>query len=386
MATDFVKDSLVLNGPVKLSKRDYPLDIRTRIETITDVPNIPLPFVGMIFYVKDENEYYRVVSLKSKLVAGKPQEDAQIKSYEKLVKLAGYATEDYVNAAIEEAQQEPGAQGEKGDKGDPGADGKSAYEIAVINGFVGTETEWLASLKGADGAQGEKGDKGDPGADGVQGEQGPEGPQGIQGEKGDKGDAFTYADFTQEQLAALKGEKGDKGDTGAQGPQGIRGEKGETGDFNIGQTYDNLNTDDKTVLGAINELCGLLSKLIPADGTADTMFYGYIPYSVSGVIDNYNQITKDMITRSGDTVKEVPVERVGKVSVGTATEGSLVIVAIPAVYKFNVTKDNGLGGKVAFTTDGVVGSNGSDVVFNGIQYRIYGEMMLVDGEIFVYID
>ena len=29
-----------------------------------------------------------------------------------------------------------------------GAEGKSAYEIAVKNGFVGTETEWLASLKG----------------------------------------------------------------------------------------------------------------------------------------------------------------------------------------------------------------------------------------------
>lgn len=31
-----------------------------------------------------------------------------------------------------------------------GADGKSAYEIAVANGFTGTESDWLASLKGAD--------------------------------------------------------------------------------------------------------------------------------------------------------------------------------------------------------------------------------------------
>ena len=52
------------------------------------------------------------------------------------------------------------------------------------------------------------------------------GPQGIQGEKGD---AFTYSDFTEEQLASLKGEKGDKGDKGDTGPQGIQGEKGETG-------------------------------------------------------------------------------------------------------------------------------------------------------------
>ena len=32
-----------------------------------------------------------------------------------------------------------------------GADGKSAYEIAVEHGYVGTETEWMASLKGEPG-------------------------------------------------------------------------------------------------------------------------------------------------------------------------------------------------------------------------------------------
>lgn len=35
-----------------------------------------------------------------------------------------------------------------------GNDGKSAYEIAVKNGYTGTEAQWLASLKGADGADG----------------------------------------------------------------------------------------------------------------------------------------------------------------------------------------------------------------------------------------
>ena len=35
-----------------------------------------------------------------------------------------------------------------------GTAGKSAYEIAVDNGFVGTETEWLESLKGAEGTNG----------------------------------------------------------------------------------------------------------------------------------------------------------------------------------------------------------------------------------------
>lgn len=42
----------------------------------------------------------------------------------------------------------------KGADGYQGEDGKSAYEIAVEEGFSGTEEEWLASLKGEDGTQG----------------------------------------------------------------------------------------------------------------------------------------------------------------------------------------------------------------------------------------
>lgn len=65
--------------------------------------------------------------------------------------------------------------------GGTGADGKSAYEIAVDNGFIGTEVEWLASL---------------------QGEAGPEGPEGTQGPAG----VFDYSSniqrFRIESLAA----------------------------------------------------------------------------------------------------------------------------------------------------------------------------------------
>ena len=39
--------------------------------------------------------------------------------------------------------------GEQGIQGNPG---KSAYEVAIENGFTGTEQEWLDSLKGEDGA------------------------------------------------------------------------------------------------------------------------------------------------------------------------------------------------------------------------------------------
>lgn len=56
-----------------------------------------------------------------------------------------------------------------GVKGDPG---KSAYQIAVENGFQGTEQEWLDSLIGPIGPQGPQGE---------QGIQGPQGAQGIPG-------------------------------------------------------------------------------------------------------------------------------------------------------------------------------------------------------------
>lgn len=82
----------------------------------------------------------------------------------------------------------------------------SAYAIAVKHGYTGTEEDWLASLKGSTGP---------------------------------KGDAFTYDDFTPEQLAALQGPKGEtgaegpKGDTGAQGQQGPKGDPGPKGDDNV---------------------------------------------------------------------------------------------------------------------------------------------------------
>ena len=58
---------------------------------------------------------------------------------------------------------------------------------------------------------------------------GPQGPQGEVGPQGEKGDAFTYEDFTTEQLEALRGPQGEQGVQGPQGEQGPVGEKGTDG-------------------------------------------------------------------------------------------------------------------------------------------------------------
>ena len=71
---------------------------------------------------------------------------------------------------IVDADGETSAMLHHGANGEKGTDGKSAYQIAVEQGYQGSESDWLSSLKG---------DKGDPGDRGL---------QGIPGEKGEKGD------------------------------------------------------------------------------------------------------------------------------------------------------------------------------------------------------
>lgn len=60
-------------------------------------------------------------------------------------------------------------------------DGQSAYALAVQLGYTGSESAWIASLKGA------KGDKGDTGAQGPKGATGATGPQGPTGATGARG-------------------------------------------------------------------------------------------------------------------------------------------------------------------------------------------------------
>lgn len=92
-----------------------------------------------------------------------------------------------------------------------GADGDSAYQVAVNNGFIGTEEAWLESLQGTDGVDGINGTNG---LDGKDGKDGVDGLNGLDGVKGDTG---------------AQGEQGLQGLQGEQGIQGVQGETGATG-------------------------------------------------------------------------------------------------------------------------------------------------------------
>lgn len=165
----------------------------------------------------------------------------------------------------------------QGPKGEPG---KTAYQHAVDNGFVGTEQEWLASLKGEKGdtgevgpqgpqgvkgdtgLQGPKGDKGEPGDKGETGLQGPQGPQGPKGDPGETGPQGPQGDKGDPGAQGLQGPKGPKGEQGIQGLQGERGEKGDPGrdgfvqipEENVTATTYELKPNVQAVWGEVAEL------------------------------------------------------------------------------------------------------------------------------------
>lgn len=117
--------------------------------------------------------------------------------------------------------------------GPRGEKGYSAYEVAVKNGYTGTEAEWLATLKG------EKGEKGEPGGNGSDGKPGKDGVDGANGSDGKPGanglSAYELAaknGFTGNEsawLASLKGDKGDQGPKGNDGQNGVNGVNGKDG-------------------------------------------------------------------------------------------------------------------------------------------------------------
>lgn len=77
-----------------------------------------------------------------------------VKDNAQIIKLQGpkgdpFRYEDFTPEQLEALK---GPKGDKGEDGRNGIDGLSAFNIARLNGFQGTDVEWLKSLKGKDGA------------------------------------------------------------------------------------------------------------------------------------------------------------------------------------------------------------------------------------------
>lgn len=187
-------------------------------------------------------------------------------------------------------------------KGETGIEGKSAYQVAVEKGFIGTETEWLASLKGEIGPMGPQGIQGKTGPQGIQGEIG---PQGIQGE------------------------------IGPVGPQGIQGKIGPQGPK--GDSYQITETDYAAIAGMV-PVPSKTSEL-----TNDSNFITDVKLNGESVINEDGSINLQLgslDTTLGETI--TCNQAIGGISAGTTfTEDTTIADIIRALLKVPVIETDG---------------------------------------------
>ena len=124
---------------------------------------------------------------------------------------------------------------------------------------------------------------------------------------------------------------------------------------------------------------------------SEMMYYGRLSLQdVGGKMIQYNEITEAMIKKGvadGKLTKTTP-KTMGKTSMGEAGDteaGDYIIVLVPTAKNYTVTKDNGFGGKMAFDED-TAGANGVDITINNVPCKLYGEILLSQGQYFIYID
>ncbi len=215
--------------------------------------------------------------------------------------------------------------------GGGGADGKSAYEIAVENGFEGDETAWLKSLKGEKGDAGAQGATGPRGPQGEKGEQGPKGdtgPAGADGAPGKDGTTFTPSVSAAGDLSwtndggkanpAPVNLKGPQGETGPQGPTGATGPQGAPGaDYTLTEA-------DKTEIAA-EAAAAIAGTSLPAPASAAV---GQIVKIKA--VDAAGRITQteavDLPSGGGDTWEKIA-------DVALTTDTSVYKVANFGVYR-----------------------------------------------------
>lgn len=231
------------------------------------------------------------------------------------------------------------------------------------------------TIPGTQGVQGKQGNQG------PQGPQGEQGPRGEQGPKGDKGDPFTYADFTPEQLEALKSPKGDKGEDGLSA-------------FNIAQ----LNGFQGTYVEWLKSLKGEKGKDASADNAHQLLLQGNVWCESASVDDVLTALIGNMgkpfprtdvkpLTFTQPTKGQTELSLQGedhfKVSLDSgepvAIMNGIATITIPAYGKDDIVVNyyNMLGAKVSnITITGIKDLQFTDK--NGITVFKEGNVLTVD--------
>ena len=181
--------------------------------------------------------------------------------------------ESGVVITIVDADGETSATLHNGANGEKGTDGKSAYQIAVEQGYQGSESDWLSSLKGDKGDKGNTGAKGNPGQDGADGKS----AYAIAVEHG-------YEDSEEKWLLSLKGEKGDTGERGEKGDAGVAGKDGFS-------PIANVVKDGSVITITITDKNGTTTVTLTEGAAVD-----FTPYAKVTYVDEKVQELSDSLT------------------------------------------------------------------------------------------
>ena len=156
------------------------------------------------------------------------------------------------------------------------------------------------------------------------------------------------------------------------------------GGFNVGDSLTGM-----TIIQIIEKMLCTTSSSGGEDTPTPEIIYGRIPIAgVGGHIIPYSSITEDMIKNCSQLVHG-EVKTMGRTSLGLPSqtaEGDYCIVLVPKESGLTVTKDDGIGGKSEFATE-VAGANGDvELTVNNIIYKVYGEILLAQGQMYFYVD
>ena len=156
------------------------------------------------------------------------------------------------------------------------------------------------------------------------------------------------------------------------------------GGFNVGDSLTGM-----TIIQIIEKMLCNASSSGGEDTPTPEIIYGRIPIAgVGGRIIPYSSITEDMIKNCSQLVHG-EVKTMGRTSLGLPSQtavGDYCVVLVPKESGLTVIKDNGIGGKVMFDTD-TAGANGDvELTVNNVIYKVYGEMLLAQGNMIIYVD
>lgn len=136
-------------------------------------------------------------------------------------------------------------------------------------------------------------------------------------------------------------------------------------------------------------ISGFTGYSIPCLGEGGTLECGGYEVAFKRVADipKGDALIHYGVTRSGfDNIDLDSLQKVKDIDGFTLTVnvGERIIAAIPNDREEAAYKDNGFGEAMPFST-AVDGVNGEVMEYDGIKYRVFGELMIVKGNIKVYI-